>query len=397
MLISFFCVLIIIFYYIAEKIFLQHFIKHIPLRIAVTGTRGKSSVTRLIAAGLAADGHRSLAKTTGSKAMIILPGGVEVSIHRRGPPSILEQKKILKLAHQERVDAIVVEVMSIHPEMYAVELKKILQPNIVVITNVRLDHVEALGETLEQAGLVFALGIPRSCRRVILSRDDCPQNLLETLGKRGIPTRLISKDEYKELISQFNRTDYCEWENNLALALAACEEVGIAPQLALNHMLQAHPDFGALKIWHIPISASPWFAVNAFAANDPSSTKLIFDRLKEWNRNKGLPIIGLLNLRADRADRTLQWIEALRTEAFNFDYIFVLGSGATPVVRKLRDHLRCPIRALRSHHFLEPEKVMKTITSVTPHGGIIFGFGNIGGIGGSLVEYWEKIGKSICL
>ena len=38
----------------------------IPLRIHVNGTRGKSSVTRLIAAGLREGGMRTFAKTTGT-------------------------------------------------------------------------------------------------------------------------------------------------------------------------------------------------------------------------------------------------------------------------------------------------------------------------------------------
>ncbi|MEM2002234.1 MAG: poly-gamma-glutamate synthase PgsB [Candidatus Methanomethylicaceae archaeon] len=382
---------------VVERLTIRKIANKIPLRIAVTGTRGKSSVTRLIVAGLSAAGYHALAKTTGSKAMIILPRGANIPIHRHGLPTILEQKKILKLALRERVDAIVVEVMSIRPEMYAVELQKILQPHIVVITNVRPDHVEALGETLEQAGLVFALGIPRVCRRVILLKDECPQTLLETLNKRGIPIRSVIKETYSELLTQYKRVDYYEWENNLSLALATCEEVGVSPEQALNGMLQAQPDFGALKIWNLPIYPSPWFAINAFAANDPASTKMIFERIKTWNQNINLPIIGLLNLRADRADRTLQWIRTLRTEAFDFDYAFVSGGGATATVRKLRDHVQYPIRALRFCRFLWPENIMKTVTSVSRKGGVIFGFGNVGGVGAVLIEYWEKIGKPIWL
>lgn len=385
-------------YYVIEKLYVQRLIRHIPLRIAVTGTRGKSSVTRLIAAGLSAGGYHVVAKTTGSKAVIILPSGIEVPIHRFGQPTILEQKKVLKLACREHSNAIVVEVMSIHPEMYAVELQRILQPSTVVVTNVRLDHVEALGETLEQAGLVFARGIPNSCQRVLVLKNECPQILLETLSKRGIHSRVVSSEAYSKLLAKYNRVKYHEWESNLALALATCEEAGISPEKALEGMLQTRPDFGALKIWSIPIYTSPWFAVNAFAANDPTSTKMILDLIKVWNQSMDLPIFGLLNLRADRTDRTLQWIEAFRTEIrYDFDYVFVSGSGAIAAARKLRKNLQCPVRALRPYKFLAPENIMKTITSTSMRGGIIFGFGNIGGLGALLVEYWEKIGEPICL
>ena len=48
-------------------------LSRIPIRIHVNGTRGKSSVTRLIAAGLSASGLRTYAKTTGTRPRLILP------------------------------------------------------------------------------------------------------------------------------------------------------------------------------------------------------------------------------------------------------------------------------------------------------------------------------------
>ncbi len=47
----------------------------VPIRIHVNGTRGKSSVARLIAAGLRAGGICTVAKTTGSAARYIHPAG----------------------------------------------------------------------------------------------------------------------------------------------------------------------------------------------------------------------------------------------------------------------------------------------------------------------------------
>ncbi|MCH2454865.1 MAG: poly-gamma-glutamate synthase PgsB, partial [Idiomarina sp.] len=45
-------------------------VSRIPVRVHVNGTRGKTSVTRLIAAGLRAGGKRVCAKTTGSAAAV---------------------------------------------------------------------------------------------------------------------------------------------------------------------------------------------------------------------------------------------------------------------------------------------------------------------------------------
>src|SRR5438876_6804518 len=62
----------------------------IPIRIHVNGTRGKSSVTRLIAAALRAEGIPTVAKTTGTSARLILPDGSEQAVPRDGRPNISE-------------------------------------------------------------------------------------------------------------------------------------------------------------------------------------------------------------------------------------------------------------------------------------------------------------------
>ena len=66
----------------------QAVIGGIPIRIHVNGSRGKSSVTRLIAAGLRAGGIKTLAKTTGSAPRIIDESGKAHIIHRLRSASI---------------------------------------------------------------------------------------------------------------------------------------------------------------------------------------------------------------------------------------------------------------------------------------------------------------------
>ena len=73
---------------IAESVAHRRRLARIPTRVHVAGTRGKSSVTRLIASGLRAGDVRCAAKTTGTLARMILPDAREVPIFRpRGPVS----------------------------------------------------------------------------------------------------------------------------------------------------------------------------------------------------------------------------------------------------------------------------------------------------------------------
>ena len=67
---------------LAESIAHRRNLNRIPIRIHVNGTRGKSSVTRLIAAGLRGAGIRTFAKTTGTLPRMILPDGSEIPVDR---------------------------------------------------------------------------------------------------------------------------------------------------------------------------------------------------------------------------------------------------------------------------------------------------------------------------
>src|SRR5260370_267553 len=80
-------------------------LRAIPVRIHVAGTRGKSTTTRLIAAGLRADGLRVVAKTTGTEPRRSGPHGSEVAWPRRGPPSVGEQTQVFARAGRPRARA----------------------------------------------------------------------------------------------------------------------------------------------------------------------------------------------------------------------------------------------------------------------------------------------------
>ena len=68
-----------------EKQLHRRNLRAIPIRVMVNGTRGKTSVTRLIAAILREAGVRTWAKTTGSQAAWILPDGSEREYRKRRP------------------------------------------------------------------------------------------------------------------------------------------------------------------------------------------------------------------------------------------------------------------------------------------------------------------------
>jgi poly-gamma-glutamate synthase PgsB/CapB len=152
---------------VGERVKLERDRAAVPLRISVTGTRGKTSVARLLAAVLREDGRKVLAKTTGSEARLIFPDGAEAEIHRLGAPSVLEQRKLLARGARLGVDAVVAEIMSVHPEAHRVEAHRILKPNLVLVTNFRVDHLAAQGETRGAVARVLALDVPPGGRALV--------------------------------------------------------------------------------------------------------------------------------------------------------------------------------------------------------------------------------------
>ncbi len=129
--------------------------------VHVNGTRGKSTVSRLIEAGLRAGGLRVFCKTTGTDPMTIDVNGCEQPIRRRGKANIKEQITILRRAAAQDAQVLVVECMAITPEFQQASQHDILRADIGVITNVRRDHTDVMGDTLPQIAEALCHTVPR--------------------------------------------------------------------------------------------------------------------------------------------------------------------------------------------------------------------------------------------
>jgi poly-gamma-glutamate synthase PgsB/CapB len=385
---------VLLVYFFGEYLFFNRVRRKIPLRICVTGTRGKSGVTRLIAASLREAGYRTLAKTTGSKPVLILPDGEEEEIRRRGMASILEQKKILRLASRLGVQALVIELMSIQGECLSVESGKMLKPGVLAITNVRLDHLDLMGTTLKETADALASAIAPRSTVFILEEESYP-GFAEQAKKVGAWVVWVPKDAPGRDLVRTASLPFEEFEENIRLALAVPGFVGVEREVSLRGMLKARPDFGNLGLWKIPSGSPPLshYAVNAFAANDPESTFNALAKIKKripWAEKK---IVGLLNLREDRGDRTLQWLKTLKEmNRREFDELAFAGyyPHALSLKRRLRDLAGVKVFAYSE---TDPEALMKRLIPEDGREAVVIGMGNMGGLGRALVEHWEKIGN----
>ena len=347
-------------------------------------------MTRQIAAALRASGRTVLAKTTGSKPVVILPDGGEREIPRPGPPSVLEQKRVLALASRLGADTLVAEMMSIGPECLAVESEKIFRPGILVITNVRLDHEEEMGRTVEAVAESLASAIsPRST--VLVPRAERYPVFDRAARKKNGRVVSVIPDATE------NPLPGVDFPDNVRLSLAVAERVEVDRETALRGIAAANPDFGSLRIWSMvsPVSGRNWHFASIFAANEPESTRIALERVRSRVPFEGRRLIALLNLRADRASRTRRWLEAVRNGFFaGFDRVVFIGEQASALGR---------MRLLVGEGILEfgavdarsARKVTEALWPMSAEETVVVGAGNMAGIGGALVEYWETAGTRV--
>ena len=142
----------------------QKYLRSIPIRIHVNGTRGKSSVTRLIGAGLRAGGYNTITKVTGTFPRMILSDGTEVAIHRKEKANILEQLKIVKYCSKQKADVLLIECMALQPEYQRITEHQMIKATHGVLTNIRMDHLDVMGPRLENVAEALTLTIPKKSK-----------------------------------------------------------------------------------------------------------------------------------------------------------------------------------------------------------------------------------------
>lgn len=364
-----------------------HHLNQIPTRIHVNGTRGKSSVTRLIAAGLRAGDHKVIAKTTGSAPRIILENGQEVPIYRVGKANIIEQLVIARLAWERRAQMLVVECMAVRPALQKFAEEQIIRSSVGVITNARADHLDEMGPTVLDVAAALSLTIPK--KGMLFTADREWLALFEkNAQKRG--SGVVCSDAEEVADEEMKGFRYLEHKENVALALRVCEHFGVSRPIALESMIKCNPDPGVLMAYRIPFQNKEILFYNAFAANDRDSTLLIYDRLalKDTEEN---PLLIIINNRGDRLQRAEQFGNMMAGD-LNPRY-FILVGDFTRATEDIATRKGLPPDRVLNLGGASPEEVFETVLTKTETRSTVLGVGNIGGIGQDLVDYFKNRGE----
>jgi len=364
----------------------QKRIYSIPIRIHVNGTRGKSSVTRLIGAALSEAGIKTITKVTGTYPRLILDDGSEAEIFRKSGANIIEQLSVVKLAAERKVQAIVIECMALEPQYQEITEKQMIHATISVITNVRLDHIEIMGYSLPEIAITLSKTIPEG--QHLFTAEKVMYSLLKAAAEKkhtvvhSIDTETITQDE----MIGFR---YMEHKENVELALSVCEHLGISREVALRGMYKAIPDAGALDFHRITVSDKQVNFYNAFAANDPQSTLMILNWIKDQNKFTGTKII-LLNSRPDRIDRAKQLSEMTgKYLSDEIDYLILIGQP-TDMVENLSAANGMRRNKILNLGLTDPVNVFDAVLSCTDNESTVIAIGNMGGMGAPVAEFFEQ-------
>ena len=374
---------------IVEQVNHQKRANSIPIRIHVNGTRGKSTTTRLIAAGLREAGFKVLAKTTGTLPRLILEDGAEIPIKRRGNPNIIEQLKIFKEAAKRKADALIVECMAISPELQWVSERKMVKSTIGVITNVREDHLEDIGPGLDRVAESLKLTIPQGGALVTAEKEYF--SLFKEQAEK-LKTKIIQADPDDvpdRIIDKFN---YMNFKENVSIALRVNKLLGVKEEIALRGMLKAKPDPGALKVCKLIKENKIIFFVDAFAVNDRRSVLLAWENVKKIFDLSNLPVMGIINSREDRVLRSIEFSRILATEIM-LSKIILLGPLSKLTERALLKLKVSADKITNLGKLTDAEKVIEIALELTDNKAILVGFGNTKGAGQKLIEYFNQFGE----
>jgi len=374
---------------IVEQINHQKRVNSIPIRIHVNGTRGKSTTTRLIAAGLREAGFKVLAKTTGTLPRLILENGTETPLKRRGNPNIIEQLKIFKEAVKRKVDILVVECMAISPEPQWVSEHKMVKSTIGVITNVREDHLEDVGPGLNNMAESLKLTIPQ--KGVLVTAEKDYFSLFKEQADK-LMTKIIWADPDDVSDRTINKFNYMNFKENVSIALRVNKLLKVNEEVALRGMLKANPDPGALKVYKLIKEGKIVFFVNAFAVNDRRSALLVWGNVKKIFDLSSLPVIGIVNSREDRVLRSIEFSRILATDII-LSKIILVGPLSKLAERALLK-LKVPTdKIINLGRLTDTKKVLEVALQLTNNKVLLIGLGNTKSMGQNLIEYFNKFGE----
>ena len=359
-------------------------IHSIPNRIHINGTRGKSSVTRLVHGALREGGIKTIAKTTGSAPRVILEDGREIPIVRPRGANIIEQVRVFAFAAKRKPEAMVIECMAVMPEYQWIAEHRMVHSTIGVITNARPDHMREMGPTVQNVARSLCNSLPSN--RVAFTCEHKLFGLMrKAAAKRGTTLHEVTDEGVSD--EEMRLFGHIEHKENVTLAMAVAAELGVDRDTALRGMVKSRPDCGALQLHRVDHEDKELIFVNALAANDPESTLAIWERVIAHENDSGATIF-MLNTRQDRYERSLQLVEMVH-ENTQYERLVLIGESTDRLLSYCWKLGMKPDKVI-GLGLVYPEVVFNTIVKLPFHKMGIYGIGNVHGGGHEVAHYFQE-------
>lgn len=309
----------------------------IPFRVHVNGIRGKSTVTRYVSAVFREAGYHTFGKTTGSAARILRPDGEDSKFHRPGYPNVNEQVKMVQGFARQKAEAVVLECMAVNP-LYAKWLEdKVTQAHVNIITNVRYDHPDQMGDTLEKIAESLSKTIPEN--GILITAEYNPK-LLSILHQqaREKNTSVIVANAKEVAAEELEGFTHFAHEENIAIGYEIAKLLNVPKAKALAAMQSAPADPGSFEIELFEFEGKVIAWANLFAVNDRESfisvCQKLFQQFSRYER------AVLLNNRFDRPERVELFAWLAQQLAFNKVITFgTYEAQVKPIFGTNSDHL----------------------------------------------------------
>jgi poly-gamma-glutamate synthase PgsB/CapB len=367
--------IIALLYFVCGTLLTVRARKRIRYRIHVNGTRGKSIVTRYITIALAQAGIKTYGKVTGEIPTLIGPGGEESRVHRNGTARVTEQFRIIRQVARRKAEALVLECMSVDPELQKVETA-MFNPDIYVITNIKDDHREKLGTTPAERATLFARTVPPGSTLVMMETKHL--EVFRNAVHRGGGNLVTPPEPPVEVTQQLPFGTFAE---NISIAAEVAFRIAGIPRedaitlikRTLNPVvsLPLHPSGQGTRL------------LNGFSVNDPESATDFLDAWRSKHKSNG-KIGVILNTRADRPTRTRTFVSWIRKLGNQCSIVVVTGDHRHYARRKLKyEGADTPFELISEK---DPRRIITILRESYRDLELVFGTGNMKGNGFRILE-----------
>jgi len=267
----------------------------VSVRICVEGMRGKSGLVCKLERVFRNRGLRTLAKATGKEPFILF-NGEKIPIKRKeGKYFFIEEenKRIIE-EYGKNVDVMIFENQAISKYTMKV-FHKVFEPDIIIIPNVRLEHQEGMGDTIEEIAESFATRFNDARFIINAELNESVKRIFKEYAKKYKCVLINIKHNLSIMSEQIPII-------NEVLKLFQLE------QLSNDEVKEIQEEIEESKRVKYSEKVGVWY-LDASKVNDVDSAKLFFENLLEQT-NK--PIIIVSYFRADRIDRTYAFKSVLR-------------------------------------------------------------------------------------